>query len=204
MNYQGFLVSLLDRAECLDQNGFCNASEGCFVRFGQGQEIHVISIQEHSVDPKVCVNLGVHYTFLNKVGTSDVPRDNQIEFVECEVRARLTPASLDAADYWWPISTEGVDDVLAVIQSESESFFDIYRVEKLALLEPSDLEVQMPPNLRMLTKVRASLMLAKMQEVMGNTERAKGFVEFGINNAGLASGPKKALKELRRSLLSTT
>ena len=47
-----------------------------------------------------------------------------------------------------------------------------------------------------LTKVRACLLLSRMHEKLGNREKCIEFANLGIKLAGMAVGPKKALKDI--------
>jgi len=197
MKTSNFLASLAHRiAGPLKSSGFVKSDDDLFVRFKDGHEVNVIWIQKHSSEPKICVNLGIHYDFLPKLGTTELPDNCKIELPDCEIKVRLTPAT-SQNDYWWLVGNKAVDEIANLIEDRAEKFFDRYNVGgEIVRITPEDLEGDMPDILSPLTKVRASLILARLHEVNGDLSEAINFAKFGIKAAGMAVGPKKMLKEI--------
>lgn len=196
MNISNFLISMAQRvAEPLNKHGFIRFDDDLFVRFKDSHEINVISIQKHSIDPKVCLNFGVHYDFLPKVGSLDLPDNNKITISECEIKVRITPNS--QKDYWWSLNEESIFEIADLIERRTEDFFNQYNIPgALTAITPEDLEKEMPEILSSITKVRASLILASIYEIFGELNKASNFAKYGIKSAGMAVGPKKMLKEI--------
>lgn len=182
--------------------GFKKITNLLFVRFQKTHEIHVISIQKHSSDLSVCVNFGVHYDFLPKLGSTDLPTNGEIELAECEIRVRLTPESF-MKDYWWTIELKTIDEITKLVEKHLSTFFNSYDIDGYIFsITPRNLNESPPPLIAMLTKVRACLILARIHEVSCDTTNAKDFALLGIKHAGMAVGPKKMLKEVLKRVKS--
>ena len=167
-----------------------------FIRFNDTHEINVISVQKHSSDSIVSLNFGVHYDFIPKSGSAELPSKSEMELPDCEFKVRITPDP-SQNDYWWPISPDSVDQIAALIEKRAESFFDRYSINgKVSKIVIDDLNENMPDIFTSTTKVRACLILARIQETLGNTASATAFAEYGIKLAGMAVGPKKILKDI--------
>lgn len=180
----------------LEALGFKRISDDLFVRFKKTHEINVISIQKHSSESKVCLNFGVHYDFIPKIGSTELPGEETIELPDCEVKVRITPDP-SQKDHWWHISLDSVNEIASLIESRAEGFFDRYSINgDLSSIGVDDLNDGPPDILASLTKVRSCLVLASIQETLGNTEAAAAFAKYGIKAAGMAVGPKKMLKEI--------
>jgi hypothetical protein len=185
--------------ESLKGSGFRRIAAGTWSR-RRGDELNLIQLQPHSVEQSFCVNLGVHYTFLPKAGT-EAPLDrDQIDIHDCEVKLRLTDAS-GTRDQWWPMSSSGVDAVAGVVMGRGMQLFHAYRLDgPIAAMDGKDIERGEPGLLGSLTKVRACLLLARLHEHAGNHDRCVETATIGLKLAGLAVGPKKALRDiLKRS-----
>lgn len=197
MKFSNFASSLARKlAGPLEVMGFKKQADDLFVRFKHSHEINVISLQKHSAKSMVSVNFGVHYDFLPKLGSAELPLEGQLGAPECEVIVRLTPDST-SKDYWWPISTESIDEIAELIFHRSEDFFCRYDINgDISSISPKDISESMPDVVGMLTKVRACLVLARIHEESGESEKAASFARLGIQVAGMAVGPKKALREL--------
>jgi len=201
MNFSAFVSSLAYRLTAsLEKAGFRKYADDLFVRFNDSHEISVISIQKHSADSKVSVNFGVHYDFLPKVGTSELPSNGEIELPDCEVKVRLTPDP-SKNDHWWPLDSEAVNEVAWLIEHRVNEFFDRYNLDGyICSIVPENLEENIPDIIAMLTKVRASLMLARIHLARGDMTKAANFAQFGIKEAGMAVGPKKLLKDILKQI----
>ena len=63
-------------------------------------------------------------------------------------------------------------------------------------LEAKDIESENAGLLRSVTKVRACLLLARIHEQAGRREECIEVARLGLKLAGMAVGPKKALKDI--------
>jgi hypothetical protein len=201
MKFVNFITLLAQKITGpLGEFGFKKTTDDLFVRFKEGHDISVISIQKHSSEPKVCVNFGVHYDFLPKLGTTELAEDGKIELSDCEVKVRVTPES-ELNDYWWSFDTEAIEDISDLVLNRVEKFFSRYDIDgDITTITPEDLDGEMPDVIAPLTKVRASLVLARIHEVSGNTGKASSFAKYGIKAAGMAVGPKKVLKDILKRI----
>lgn len=197
MKFLEFASSLNQKVtEPLRARGFKKLTNRSFVRFKCGHEINVIALQKHSVKPSVCLNLGVHYDFLPKAGSVALAHDGWFELPDCEIQVRLTPDP-STKDYWWPATAESIDEMAGLIDERVEDFFGRYDINgDIFSISPDELREGMPEIVAMLTKVRACLVLARIRELSGDVETAANFARLGIEVAGMAVGPKVALKEI--------
>ena len=197
MNELDFLSSLAEKVEGkLKSLGYEKNSKGLFVRFKNGHEINLIYIQKQSSRPMVSVNFGVHYDFLPKIGSTDLPKQGEIELPDCEIKVRLTP-NTKQNDYWWPMDSSSLDEIASLIGSKSDEFFTQYDMDKdIGKISPNELENCIPALFPSVTKVRACLVLASIHESNGEKKLAAEFAKLGIKTAGMAVGPKKALKQV--------
>jgi len=197
MKFNDFAAALSERiAAPLEALGFKRRSDDLFVRFNKTHEINVISIQKHSSELRVCLNFGVHYDFMPKIGSTELHSEGAIELPDCEVKVRITPDP-SQKDHWWPMISDSVDEIAALIESRAEGFFDRYAINgDLSSIVVDDLNDGSPDVFASLTKVRVCLILARIQETLGNAEAAVEFAKCGIEAAGMAVGPKKMLKDV--------
>jgi hypothetical protein len=164
--------------------------------FRKGDDLNVIWLQEHSSQPLLCVNLGIHYTFLPKAGTETPFTGDYVEQPDCEIKLRLT-SEPSAKDQWWPIALEAADEVANLVSHRALAIFDPYRLAgPISSMEAEDIEAGNLGMLSSLTKVRACLLLARIHERLGNRTKCVDAATIGIRLAGMAVGPKKALKEI--------
>jgi len=75
---------------------------------------------------------------------------------------------------------------------------DTAQEAELASMEAKDIEEGNLGLLASMTKVRACLLLARIQEQLGNRDKCIEFATLGVKLAGMAVGPKKALKGILR------
>lgn len=189
---QGFDSSL---REILVTAGFEHLSAGTWHR-RRGDERNVIHLQMRSSRESFCVNLGIHYDFLPKAALESPLDHEQIELVDCELRLRLTdqPENLDQ---WWPIATTSLAPVVELVRTRGLSIFDSYRLDgPIAAMHGKRIEAGDLGLLASMTKVRSCLLLARMHECLGNRDRSIEAAEIGIRLAGMAVGPKKALRDV--------
>ncbi|CAD7713129.1 hypothetical protein LMG31886_04470 [Xanthomonas hydrangeae] len=187
----GFFDEAMNRI-IIDFN-FRRAAPGNWSR-RQGDEINVINIQKHSSDSLFCVNLGIHYAFLPKVGTGKDVDGDYLEIPDCEIKLRLTDQAVDK-DQWWPIATSSIDQVVDLVSRRALPIFDSYRIDgPVAAMSGEDIENCHLGLLASMTKVRACLLLARLQEKLGNRDKCIEAATVGLRVAGMAVGPKKALK----------
>lgn len=165
----------------------------------RGEEIHVVWIQKHSTEASVCVNLGVHFSFLPKVGSESCPLNEGVKLPDCEIKVRLTEDS-NARDQWWPISNDSVQRIAALIGSRGLVVLDAYQLGGgIESISVRDVEAGRLGPLLGMTRVRACLFLARLHQHLGNRVTCIEIAEFGIKIAGVAVGPKVALRQILRS-----
>lgn len=196
MNFTEFLQAA-DTAmnEVLSNAGFRHLAPGLWNRCS-GLDLNVVHIQKQNATDFFCVNLGVHYGFLPKVGTEKLVEDDLLELADCEVKLRLTELAVDK-DQWWPISYTSIAQVTTLMISRGLSIFDAYQMTgELSTLDAKSIERGIPGILASITKVRACLLLARLHEHLGNKGRCIEAATIGLQLAGMAVGPKKVLKDI--------
>jgi hypothetical protein len=182
-------------SDTLTSAGFRRTAPGTWNR-RNGQDLSVVQLQKQSAAETFCVNLGVHYGFLPKAGTEAPLEGDHIELPDCEVKLRLTEQPADR-DQWWSISESSIVQVSNLVISRGFSVFDAYRVDgELSVMDAKSIESGNPGLLAPITKVRACLLLARLHEHLGNKERCMEAASIGVKLAGMAVGPKKALKDI--------
>lgn len=186
-------------SEALASAGFRRTDDGTWKR-KRGDDLNVIWFQKHSANPSFCVNLGVHYSFIPKAGSTDVPEGDEIEQPECAILMRLT-SDPSMKDQWWPIAASSVNQVVDLVCSRGLSIFDSYRLDgPIASIEVKDVEAGTANLLSSLTKVGGCLLLARIHERLGNRDKSVETATIGVKLAGMAVGPKKALKDILKRL----
>jgi hypothetical protein len=200
MNYKMNFEKLQQAADAaisktLTSVGFRRTAIGLWVR-RRGDELNIIQLQKHSTEESFCVNLGVHYAFLPKVGTEASLDDDHIELPDCELKLRLTNQAT-IKDQWWPIVSSSVDQVADLVCSRGLPTFDSYRLDgPIAAMDGRSIESGNLGLLASITKVRACLLLARMHESLGNRDKCAETASIGLKFAGIAVGPKKALRDI--------
>lgn len=186
-------------SEALTSAGFRRTAAGTWNR-RRDDELNVIQLQKHSTEKSFCVNLGIHYIFLPKAGTEAPLEGDQVEVPDCEIMLRLTDQAA-AKDQWWPIAASSVDQVADLVCSRGLPIFDSYRLDgPIAGMDGKSIESGNPGLLASITKVRACLLLARMHERLGNRDKSIETATIGVKLAGMAVGPKKALKDILKRL----
>lgn len=181
--------------ETLASAGFRRTAPGTWNRHS-GHDLNVVQLQKQSASETFCVNLGVHYDFLPQAGTEAPLEGDKMEFPDCEVKLRLTEQPNDK-DQWWPISESSVVTVAKLLVDRGLPVFEAYRVDgKLSAMDVKCIEIGHPGLLAQITKVRACLLLARLHEQLGNREKCIEAATIGVKLAGMAVGPKKALKDI--------
>lgn len=184
--------------EVLSANGFDGSNFE--YRRQRGVVTSCLMVQKHSSDPRCCVELGVHLSFLPAAGGGGVIPHSEMTVMHCEVRKRLTPSDTDA-DYWWSFADPGApQSVVDTLVSRGLPFFagleefpGIWSQLSVADLQAGAFIEQLPG----MTRVRAALLLARCHAFLGNKTACRQFAAYGLEIAPpLASGPKKALRDL--------
>ena len=196
MNFTDFLAAA-DAAllRPLGNAGFQRVAAGLW-NFRKGDDVNVVWLQKHSSESSFCVSLGIHYAFLPASGAEQPLAGKCLEQPDCEIKLRLTsdPA---AKDQWWPISPEAADEVAELVSHRGLAVFDSYRLAgPISTMEAKQIETGDLGMLSSLTKVRACLFLARLHERLGNRGKCIDAAMIGIKLAGMAVGPKKALKDI--------
>lgn len=186
-------------SEALSSAGFRRIAAGIWNR-RRDDEWNVIQLQQHSTGKTFCVNLGIHYAFLPKAGTEASLDDDHIELPDCELKLRLTDRAT-SKDQWWPIADSSVDQVAELLRSRGVPIFESYRLDgQIAEMDGKSIESGDLDILASITKVRACLLLARMHERFGNRDKCVETAAIGVKLAGMAVGPKKALKDILKRL----
>lgn len=164
--------------------------------------VDVVWLQVKSDHTAAAVSLGVHLEFL-PAPSGRTPDPARLEQADCEIKARLSPAG--ELDFWWDFGTSkreahaNADHLAETFRREGLSFFEEYSglPGPFSSLGPSDVDSGEYARLMPIqTKVRAALFLARIYEHVGDADRAKEFARVGLRHAGVAVGPKKALREI--------
>lgn len=175
--------------------GFAQRGEGVWKRL-DGEHLNLVALQKKSSGQSFCVNLGMHFSFIPKNGSSECPAGDQIEQTECLIMFRLTKSATDK-DQWWDFTENAVQEVSHLLRDRVSNLFEQFRLDKLASeIKPSAIEVGNLGVLDDLTKVSACLLLAKIHERLSNTAECIEFALSGLKVAGMAVGPKKVFKDL--------
>ena len=181
--------------ETLTSAGFQHTSSGTWNR-RRDCELNVIQLQKQSAAELFCVNLGIHYGFMPKTGSEAAVEGDLIELSDCELKLRLTEQPTDR-DQWWPISEMSVKQVADCVRSRGLAVFDTYRTQgELAKMDAKNIEAGNSGILAPITRVRACLLLARLHEHLGNRDKCIEAATIGVKLAGMAVGPKKALKDI--------
>jgi len=187
-------------AQSLAKLGFRRIANGIWNR-READELNVLELQRHSIEAAFCVNLGVHYSFLPKAGSEERINDlDGVDITACELKFRLTSLD-DDKDQWWPTDSANVTEVLELFLHRGLPTFDLYRLDgPIAGMDPKDVLAGEMGVLHPLTKVRACLLLARLHEHMGHREKSVDAASTGLRVAGMAIGPKKALRDILHRL----
>jgi hypothetical protein len=202
MDYQEFVKALRQRLDSeLGGLRFKRIKNGRWVR-ADGTAINVVELQVKSDRTRVCVNLGTHWSFLPKRSSgSESLSIEAAEAADCEIETRLVEHSSDV-DQWWDFSLASVEGISDSLVKFGLPWFERHRDLRALVVGASvaDIESGCHPFLSMLTKPRAALMLARIQEYSGDIEHARSVAEWGIKNTGLAVAVRSQLKDLLRRL----
>ena len=175
--------------------GFRRTAPGIWTR-RRGHDLNVVQFQKQSAAETFCVNLGVHYGFLPQAGTEAPLEGDKLKLPDCELKLRLTDQPSDK-DQWWPISEASAAKVAELMIGLGLRVFEAYRADgELSTMDAKSIESGNPGLLASMTKVRACLLLARLHEQLGNREKCVEAATIGVKLAGMAVGPKKALKDI--------
>ncbi len=199
MTFKEFISAVTEAVKDeLVSQGFAESQAGTYLR-SIGERLDLIWIQKHSTDETCCVNLGIHYNFIPKIGSTDLPTDGKIGQPECELKIRLTDES-EKNDQWWPLNQGGVDAIAMLIKNQASDHFTRYGLEgEITKLSVDDFAAGVPPFLKPMTRVRGVLLLARIHDHLGNQAQAIELAQFGLKVAGMAVGPKKAFKDILKN-----
>lgn len=119
-----------------------------------------------------------------------------MDLASCEIRTRVSPRN-DRNDYWWEMDDDSGREIAELAIERAEPYFDSYEIKTaIAPLRPEDLLQDTPEILSSLTLVRRYLLLARVNEYLGDSVAAREFANLGLSVAGMAVGPKRQLKEI--------
>ena len=182
-------------SEALTSAGFRRTAPGTWKR-RRGYDLNVIQFQKQSAAETFCVNLGIHYVFLPKAGSEGPLEGDEIDLPDCEVKLRLTARPSDK-DQWWSISETSIAQTSDLLISRGLSVFDAYRAAgEISAMDVRSIESGNLGLLAPITKVRACLLIARLQEHLGNKEKCIEVASVGVKLAGMAVGPKRALENI--------
>lgn len=196
MNFTEFL-DIVDAVlqQSLSSAGFRRTSEGKWNR-RNGDELHAIWVQKHSSEPMFCVNLGVHYSFLEKTGCTERPSGDEVDQTECRIMFRLTVDS-SSRDQWWPLTEQGIHEMNVLLVTRGFAMLDLYRLDgPISSIDIKEIEAGIPGLLSSFTKVGAFLLLASIHEHLGHREKSIEAATCGLKHVGMKVGAKKAFKDI--------
>lgn len=175
--------------------GFRRTSKGKWNR-RKGDELQAIWIQKHSKEPSFCVNLGVHYSFLEKTGSTELPHGDEIDQTECRIMFRLTDDP-SKRDQWWPLNELGIREASDLLEMRGFALLDSYGLSgPISSIDVTEIESGAPSLLSGFTKVGACLLLANIHEYLGDREKCVEAATCGLKHVGMKVGAKKALKDI--------
>lgn len=167
----------------LSEVGFRRTKNGTWWR-QTGENINVIWIQKGRWEKECCINLGIHYAFMPKGGSNDLPTGNRITQPECEIHLRLTEND-SLIDQWWPLSTDSADEISQLIMERGLDVFTAYQLEgQIRELEAEDVFSGHADLLKELTKTRACLVLARIHEHLKQPAQSVQAARLGLENIG--------------------
>lgn len=181
--------------------GFVSADDVTWTRH-RPPFMFCIEFQLRSDEVVYCVNLGVHMDFLPDLVKRGGAYDAGFTQADCEIKQRLAPSG--ESDHWWAIGDEvQAFSMLACLKECGVPFFDQFNglPGPFGSITPEtvgdDSAIALLPTM---TRVRRILLLARIHEYLGDSERGLEWARFGMKNAGMAVGPKVAFKDIIRKL----
>ena len=176
------------------------SSNGMWLR-STGLIINCVELQLKGDKQACCVNLGVHFTFIPPVGKSQLVAISELSQPECEIKSRL--AWQGEADHWWSFgdAQQQATDMISCYEQEGRPFFHRFSQfpHPFADIELGEIATETTaaffPGM---TKVRMVLLLARIHDHLGHRDKVLSLCNFGIEVAGMASGPKAAFRDLLR------
>jgi hypothetical protein len=169
----------------------------------RGEQIDVFQVQVLSDGDKICVNLGVHFKFLPRAGVEKAVDIDSFTILDCELKRRLT-TDVSSNDQWWPMVPDSAHEIADALAVDGLKKFDEINLHELEKISISDVESGRPTVLSQLTKVRALLLLARLFQWQGIDLLSFEAAEAGLRVAGMAVGPKKALRTILERRNPTT
>ena len=192
-DFEHRLSPLLEGDGFVSSNGIWRRSAGPIVNY--------LGMQLKSDERAFCVNLGVHFTFIPPVGKSQVVAMADLSLAECEIKSRL--AWLREVDHWWSFDDDEqqATDLISCYEQVGRRFFQQFSQfpHPFADIELSEIASDtVAAFFPMMTKVRKVLLLARIHDHLGHSDRVVPLCKLGIEVAGMASGPKAAFRDLLR------
>lgn len=154
-----------------------------YYKVNKDETTFVLSIQANKYGGSFCVDIGVHFNFL------DIPsldKTSKIRTYHTEINRRLTP-NLEDEDYWWeyPKTNSQIKKLFENIKYSYKNsnlyFFSQYKnwEKKLTEIKIKDIDnnsLKIPFK----TKIRAALTLSKINLHLKKYLNAKEISEYGI------------------------
>src|SRR5690606_15772339 len=94
-----------------------------------------------------------------------------------------------------------IAQVADLVRNRGLLVFEYYRLDRsIATMDINSIENGNLGILDSMTKIRACLLLARMHEHLGNYNKCIEVATFGLKIAGMAVGPKKAIKDILKRI----
>jgi hypothetical protein len=171
----------------LKEQGFSCQGIKNYRRF-QKPFIHCVNLQARSDGKAICVNMGVHLDFLPVSGRLEIPSVDEIKEINCCIRTRLSP--MGQSDCWWVAdpAMNQVELIKQLFQEQGIAFFEKFRLfpDVFGLVTIEDIEsgntMKVFPGK---TRVGMAMLLARVNDHIGQKEKSIQFAQYGLRNVGL-------------------
>ncbi|MGD1841003.1 MAG: DUF4304 domain-containing protein [Thermonemataceae bacterium] len=149
-----------------------------------GNIIRALTIQPSSAGGKFCVEIGIHFDFIPLKGGKEFTK---MKTWDMEIRTRLTPHG--ESDFWWDFPTNENDraqlfDALReLITTRGEAYFKPFDQWKEIITKFSidDIENGNTKSLFKIPPLSTALLLARINDEIGNREKAIAFSKYGLS-----------------------
>ena len=169
----------------------------------RGETINAIYIQGSRFAGQCCVNLGIHYTFLQPTWAVEPTAVQKWREGDCEFGWRLSPR--DKYDHWWSYGTtlaetiESASELIDTYATSGEPLLERFsRIEAIAAAL-SPISIRDPRNAPVPWKKPTALhalALARIHKQLGNLDLCREYAHVGLATSGKFPGHKPALEEL--------
>ncbi len=157
------------------------------------------SVQTKRDGSSFCVNLGVHYDFLQDGFEPGVSGQ-----AGCFFKRRLAPTG--EVDWWWPRVESSIPDVLHLLDSSGKEFFDRYKDYRNIFAGVTPAIIESSPeafyNKYRVDQAPACLFLARLNIYLGDIDAARKFLKLGIRQAGRARSLAGTMERVLDEIIS--